>query len=83
MKLKSRQVLRQYMKYRKVNVRELATLAGVSRSTVGHLHSGKRSGCRPEAATAIEEALQAPPGLLFEPILANVQREVRRPAVAS
>jgi len=76
MKLKSRDVLRQYMKYRAVNVRQLSTLAGVSRSTVGHLHSGKRNGCRPEAATAIERALQAPPGLLFDATTTNVSREV-------
>lgn len=76
MKLKSRDVLRQYMKYRNVNVRELAEQAKVSRSTVGHLHSGKRKGCRPEAAAAIERALEAPSGLLFDPVLTNVSREV-------
>lgn len=76
MKLKSRDVLRQYMKYRNVNVRELAEAAKVSRSTVGHLHSGKRKGCRPEAAAAIESALEAPSGLLFEPVVTNVSREV-------
>ncbi len=76
MKLKSRDVLRQYMAYRAVNVRQLAGLSGVSRSTIGHLHSGKRNGCRPEAAAAIERSLQAPPGLLFNAITTNVSREV-------
>ncbi|MCD4535683.1 helix-turn-helix transcriptional regulator [Nocardioides sp. cx-169] len=80
MKLKSRDVLRQYMKFRGVNVRQLAEQSGVSRSTVGHLHSGKRKGCRPEAATAIEAALQAPPGLLFDAVVTNVSREVGVPA---
>jgi transcriptional regulator with XRE-family HTH domain len=79
MQLKSRDVLRQYMRYRGMNVRLLATAAGVSRSTVGHLHSGKRKGCRPEAAAAIERALQAPPGLLFDPVVTNISREVGRP----
>lgn len=76
MKLKSRDVLRQYMKYRGLNVRELAEQAKVSRATVGHLHSGKRKGCRPEAAAAIERTLGCPPGLLFDPVVSNVSREV-------
>ncbi|RLV56032.1 XRE family transcriptional regulator [Aeromicrobium phragmitis] len=78
MKLKSRDVLRQYMKYRRMNVRQLAVASGVSRSTIGHLHSGKRTGCRPEAAAAIAEALQAPADLLFDATTTNVQREVGR-----
>lgn len=76
MRLKSRTVLRQYMAYKRFNVRTLADAARVSRSTVGHLHSGKRTGCKPETAAAIEEALQAPPGLLFEAVTTNVSREV-------
>ena len=77
MRLKSRQVLRQYMDYKHVNVRELAKLAGVSRATIGHLHSGAREGaCAPSTARAIEEALQCPPGLLFEARASKVSREV-------
>lgn len=79
MRLRSRDVLRQYMKYRGLNVRQLADASGVSRSTIGHLHSGKRKGCRPEAAAAIEKALECPAGLLFDPVVANVSREVGRP----
>ena len=46
MRLKDRTMLRQYMDYMDFRtVRELATAAGVSHSTVGHLHSGKRSTC--------------------------------------
>lgn len=84
MRLKSPQMLRQYMAYKRVNIRELARAAGVARATVGHLHSGARSTCSPKTARAIEEALQAPPGLMFDPIASNVAREThRRAAVAS
>lgn len=76
MRLKSSQMLRQYMEYKRLNVRTLARAARVSHSTVGHLRSGRRSSCKPETARAIEEALQAPPGLLFEATASNVAREV-------
>lgn len=76
MKLKSPQMLKQYMEYKRLNIRSLAKTANISHSTVGHLHSGARSTCSPRSARAIEEALQAPPGLLFDPIPSNVSREV-------
>lgn len=77
MRLKDRRMLRQYMDYRGLRtVRELATAAGISHSTVGHLHSGVRSTCKPETASAIERALGAPPGLLFDPRSSKVSREV-------
>lgn len=84
MQLKSPQMLKQYMDYKRYNIRSLAKAAGISHSTVGHLHSGKRRTCSPEVARAIEEALQAPPGLLFDPRATNVSREVgRREKVAA
>lgn len=76
MKLKSSVVLREYMKFKRMKVRDLAKEAGVSRATIGHLHSGARSTARPETARAIEEALACPPGLLFEARTSNVVREV-------
>lgn len=82
MRLKSSQMLRQYMQYKHFNVRSLATAAQVSRSTVGHLHSGARSSCSPATARSIEEALQAPPGLLFEASASIVSREVHVKAAA-
>src|SRR5690554_6741252 len=42
-KLKSSQALRQYMEFRGVTVRTLATKVGVSHGTIGWLTSGKRS----------------------------------------
>lgn len=76
MRLKSPAMLRQYMDYRGMKIRDLAQAAGVSRATVGHLHSGRRSGCSPKTAKAIEGALMCPPGLLFDPTSSRVSREV-------
>lgn len=76
MRLKNRQMLVQYMDYKRLRVRELAKAAGVSRATIGHLRSGARTSCKPETAAAIEEALGAPPGLLFDPIASRVSRAV-------
>lgn len=76
MRLKNRQMLLQYMEYKGVRVRELAQAAGVSRATIGHLRSGARNTCKPATAKAVEEALGAPPGLLFDPIASRVSREV-------
>jgi transcriptional regulator with XRE-family HTH domain len=76
MRLKSPEMLRQYMEYKHLRIRELAKAAGVSRATIGHLHSGERSTARPATARAIEGALGCPPGLLFEAISSKVSREV-------
>lgn len=80
MRLKSPQMLKQYMEYKRFNIRTLAKAANISHSTVGHLHSGARSTCSARSAAAIEEALQAPPGLLFDPVASNLSREVRSAA---
>ena len=76
MRLKDRRMLQQYMDYKRMRIRELARAARVSRATIGHLHSGARNTCKPETARAIEEALGAPTGLLFEASSSTVQREV-------
>ena len=76
MRLRSPEMLRQYMEFKRMKVRDLATAAKVSRATVGHLHSGARSTARPETARALEEALGCPPGLLFEARASSVMREV-------
>ncbi len=76
MRLKDRRMLLQYMDYKRMKIRELAAAANVSRATIGHLHSGARKTVKPATARAIEEALGAPPGLLFDPIASSVSREV-------
>lgn len=76
MKLKSPAMLKQYMEYKHLTIRQLAVAAGISRSIVGHLCSGERSTCKPQTAGKIESALGCPPGLLFEPRSSNVSREV-------
>lgn len=72
-RLISKQVLRDYMKFRGETNRSLADKCGphVKRAIVGHLRSGVRSTCSPDTATAIERALNAPPGSLFVPEMAN------------
>ncbi|WP_447643202.1 helix-turn-helix domain-containing protein [Nocardioides zeae] len=76
MRLKSPEMLRQYMSFKGLTVRQLARSADVSHATIGHLRSGARVSARPETARAIEEALQCPPGLLFEARSSKVAREV-------
>ena len=77
MQLRDSRMLKQYMDFKRLTIRELATEAHVSRSTVGHLVSGARRTAKPETARAIEEALGAPPGLLFEARASRVSREVQ------
>mgnify|MGYP002759651100 FL=1 len=57
--------LARYMDYRGFSVRSLAARTGVNRSTIGHLRSGKRNTCGPEAAKAIARALDVPVDMLF------------------
>lgn len=76
MKLKSPQMLQQYMEFKRMKIRDLAKAADVSRATIGHLHSGSRKTAKPKTARAIEEALGCPPGLLFEGASSIVSREV-------
>lgn len=64
-RLISRQAFRQYMQFRGETNRSLAVKAGISSAMVGHLRGGHRSTCSPETATALEKALNAPPGSLF------------------
>lgn len=76
MRLKSPEMLRQYMEFKRMKVRDLAKAAAVSRATIGHLHSGARDTAKPSTARAVEEALGCPPGLLFEARSSKVSREV-------
>lgn len=76
MRLKDAAMLRQYMEFKDLTIRQLADRAGVSRSTIGHLVSGERSNAKPQTARAVEEALGAPNGLLFEARASKVSREV-------
>lgn len=79
-RLKSRRALIEYTEFHKLSGRALARKAdeaakrkdknaSVRRGIVGHLLSGERETCNLVTATAIEEALQCPPGFLFEPSL--------------
>lgn len=57
--------LARYMSYRGFSVRTLADRTGVHRSTIGHLRSGKRATCSPQAAKAICRVLDLPVDMLF------------------
>lgn len=70
----STDALRQYMKYRGYSVKGLADRIGVSKATIGHLHSGGRKSVGPETAKAIERALDAPIGSLFVPKVSHGAR---------
>lgn len=79
-RLISRQVLRDYMRFRQETNRSLALKAGVGRSIVGHLRTGERTTCSPRTAVAIERALNAPPGSLFVPEVPTARRSAERKA---
>lgn len=76
MRLKDAGMLRQYMDFKGLTIRQLADKAGVSHSTIGHLVSGSRNTAKAKTARAVEEALGAPNGLLFEARASKVSREV-------
>lgn len=77
MELVAAAALVSFMEYRDETVRSLAAKAVVrgrdgkhkalSPALIGHLRSGRRRTCSVSSAKAIEKALQAPPGLLFQP----------------
>lgn len=72
-KLKSHRALDEYMAFHKIDTAyELARRAGLKASTVGHIVSKRRNSCSLATARAIEEALQCPPGFLFEPKMSRV-----------
>jgi len=83
-KLISRQALRQYMDFRGETNRSLAMKCGpgVGRAIIGHLRSGERQTCSPKTATAIERALNAPPGSLFVPTVATGSQATGRGSAA-
>lgn len=75
-RLISADALRQYMDFRGMTIRELATRAGCSHSTVGFLAKGTRKTCRPATARAIAKALDCPVESLFVAKVSKVSREV-------
>lgn len=78
MRLKSRRVLNEYVQFHKLSGRALAKRAGLGPAIVGHLMSGRRTTCNLTTARALEEALQCPPGFLFEPTVSRAADSGRR-----
>lgn len=72
-RLKSHKALRDYMEFHRIDTAyELARRAGLKVGVVGHVVSGRRNSCSLKTARAIEEALQCPPGFLFEARMSQV-----------
>lgn len=72
-KLKSHRALLEYMDFHRLKTAyALAGKAGLKPPAVGHLVSGRRTTCSLATARAIEEALQCPPGFLFEAKMSRV-----------
>lgn len=67
-----RRILEHYIQFRELSYAQLAAKAGCSKATIGHLVSGHVKCTRKEWALAIERALDAPPGSLFEPKVSRV-----------
>lgn len=79
-RLKSLRALREFMEFQRLpSGYALAQKAGILPGTVNHLLSGKRNTCSLRTARAIEEALQCPPGFLFDAKLSQVA-DNKRPA---
>lgn len=79
MYLRDHRLLAKLMDFNDVSVRDLATRAGSTRSTIGHLRSGRRSFCDDALAKRIAKILDTPTDLLFEVRSSIVSREVGRP----
>ena len=82
-KLTSKDALRRYMKFHDMTITDLARRADVPRATVGFLCSEGKSSrmtCSPDNAAKIEKTLGVPHGLLFEPRLSTVVRDIRQDA---
>ena len=77
--LKDSKTLADFMKWRRLTVRKLARLTGVSHSTIGHLRSGRRKYCNPQLARQISEVLDVPPEALFLTKVFNVPDYSRQP----
>lgn len=82
-KLKSRRTLKEYAKFHNLSGRALARRAGLSPAIVNHLMSGERDTCNLDTARKLEEALQCPPGFLFEPTMSRVADSARHKAGAA
>ena len=79
MKLTSPDTLRALMAQRQFSYERLARYAGVSKSFISHLTSGRKSTCKPETAENIAEALDVPLAILFMPSTSAVSgSSVRR-----
>jgi plasmid maintenance system antidote protein VapI len=66
MRIRSAEVLREYVCLLGISERALARSAGISHSTLNHLLTGRRTTCSPATAAAIERALGCASGVFFQ-----------------
>lgn len=67
MRLESGEILRAWMRRRRVSERTLARYAGCSRAMIGHLLHERKTTCTPQLAERIAEALDVELSSLFTP----------------
>jgi transcriptional regulator with XRE-family HTH domain len=67
MKLESGEILRAWMRRRRISERTLARYAGCSRAMIGHLLHERKTTCTPQLAERIAEALDVELSSLFAP----------------
>jgi plasmid maintenance system antidote protein VapI len=65
-RIRSAEVLREYLGLLGLSERALARSAGISHSTLNHLLTGRRVTCSVRTATAIERALGCASGVFFQ-----------------
>lgn len=80
--LRSKRLLKDYVKHLGWSGRKLAKEAGLGHAIVAHLLRGTRKTCSARTANAIEDALGCPRGLLFEVSVSTVSESNGRQAVA-
>lgn len=67
MRLESGEILRAWMRRRRISERTLARYAGCSRAMIGHLLHERKTTCTPQLAERIAEALDVELSSLFTP----------------
>lgn len=72
-KLTSKETLRQFLKFRGMSYGQLADKVGCSKSLIGLLATGRRTGTSVDIAKAICKALDVPVDSLFLPDLSTVR----------
>ncbi|MBM9432372.1 helix-turn-helix transcriptional regulator [Flaviflexus equikiangi] len=82
-KLISKETLRQFLKFRDMSYGQLAKRVGCSKSLIGLLATGRRTGTSVDIAKAICRELDVPVESLFLPVLSSGSCTANREAVSA